>query len=66
MKENQEPISVLAPQVTKEQFLEYVEVQEGGMFNMLDPRARQMTNLSSAEWSYIIRNYSHIKAYYCI
>jgi hypothetical protein len=63
MKEK-EPLQIAEPQVTKEEFLEYVAVQESGMFNMFDPRARQLTLLSKSDWIYIINNYSDLKAYY--
>ena len=66
MTENEKKIRVFKPLISKEEFLEYVAIQESGVYNMLDPRARQLTNLSSSQWSYIIQNYSHIKAYYCI
>ena len=44
--------------ITKEQFKEYLDVQEGGLYNMFDPRAREMTSLSKAQWTNIITNYS--------
>ena len=34
--------------ITKEQFKEYLDVQESGLYNMFDPRAREMTSLSKA------------------
>ena len=44
--------------ITKEQFKEYLDVQESGLYNMFDPRAREMTSLSNAQWTKIITNYS--------
>tara|TARA_R100000458_G_scaffold52544_1_gene54139 strand:- start:299 stop:469 length:171 start_codon:yes stop_codon:yes gene_type:complete len=44
--------------ITKEQFKEYLDVQESGLYNMFDPRAREMTSLSKAQWVNIITNYS--------
>ena len=44
------------PQITKNEWQEYKEVQETGMFNMLEPRAREMTTLSKEKWLYIIKN----------
>jgi hypothetical protein len=31
---------------------------------MLDPRARQLTLMSKADWIYIINNYSDLKAHF--
>ena len=44
--------------VTKEQFKEYLDVQEDGLYNMFDPKARKLTSLSKAQWVNIITNYS--------
>ena len=44
--------------VTKKQFKEYLDVQEVGLYNMFDPKAREMTSLSKAQWVNIITNYS--------
>ena len=44
--------------VTKKQFKEYLDVQESGLYNMFDPRARELTSLSKAQWINIITNYS--------
>ena len=50
--------------VSKEQFQEYRDVQDSGMFNMFDPQAREMTSLDRDEWIYIISNYAELKAKY--
>ena len=50
--------------ISKEQFIEYVNVQHTGLFNMLDPRARQYTSLSRNEWKYVIENYKHLAYVY--
>ena len=47
--------------VTKEEFGDYVEVQMEGQFNMLDPRARELTGLSRSKYLYIIKNYGELK-----
>ena len=47
------------------QFNEYLNVQNTGMFNMLDPRARTYTSLSKEEWMYIIKNYQYLWDLYC-
>lgn len=64
MTENEQKIRVFQPLVSKEDFLEYVAIQEIGYYNMLDPRARQLTLLSKEDWSYIINNYSDLKAHF--
>jgi len=43
--------------ITKEQFKEYLNVQEDGLYNMFDPKARETTSLSKAQWVNIITNY---------
>ena len=45
-------------------YQEYKEVQETGMFNMLEPRAREMTTLSKEKWLYIIKNYNELTLIY--
>jgi len=47
----------MSVEVTESDFLQYKEVQESGMFNMFDPRAREMTTLSREQWVKIIENY---------
>ena len=50
--------------VSKEEFAEYVEIQELGMFNMLDSRAREMTSLSRIQWTHILKNYQFLSEIY--
>ena len=50
--------------LTKEQFMEYRQVQNSGMFNMFDPQAREMTSLSIDEWVHIMNYYSKLKEKY--
>ena len=50
--------------ITKEKFDEYVTVQRSGMFNMFDPRAREMTDLSRQQWLDIIKNYDELSKKY--
>ena len=47
----------MSVQITKKDFLEYKRVQKNGSFNMWDPRAREMTNLSKDQWSRIMKEY---------
>ena len=50
----------MSVQITKEDFLEYKRVQMSGMFNMFDPRAREMTSLSKDQWLRIIKEYKKL------
>ena len=47
-------------EVTQEDFLEYKRVQKSGMYNMFDPQARQMTNLSKEQWVKIMQEYKKL------
>ena len=48
-------------EITKEQWDEYRYVQDIGLYNMYDPNARAMTDLSKQEWIHIMKNYSELK-----
>tara|TARA_Y100001938_G_scaffold45566_1_gene63340 strand:+ start:567 stop:749 length:183 start_codon:yes stop_codon:yes gene_type:complete len=50
--------------INKYKFSQYRDIQDSGMFNMYDPRAREMTSLSRSEWIYILKNYSELKEKY--
>ena len=50
----------MSVQITKEDFDEYKRVQESGMFNMFDPRARDMTSLSKEQWIRIMKDYEKL------
>ena len=41
-------------------FIAYQKVQHSGRFNMFDPRARLMTNQSSAEWVFNMEHYNEL------
>ena len=47
--------------IDRNQWKQYRDVQNSGQFNMFDPRARAMTNLSKNEWIHIISNYTDLK-----
>lgn len=40
----------------------YEAVRAGGDFNMFDPRARQLSGLSRADYGFAMDNYSELKA----
>ena len=50
----------MSVEITKEKFDEYKKVQMSGMFNMFDPRAREMTDLSKEEWVTIMQEYEKL------
>ena len=51
-------------EISKEQFKEYTDVQNTGMFNMFDPNARMCTSLSKNEWIDIMKNYDELSDKY--
>ena len=55
-----ELIEILDEGKTKEQLEEYELVRQQGYYNMLDPRARQLTGLTEEEYLYIIKNYKEL------
>ena len=46
--------------ITKEKFDEYKQVQMSGDFNMFDPQARAMTDLTKDEWITIMKDYKKL------
>ena len=50
--------------ISKEEFQEYVNVQESAEYNMFDPRARASTSLTRSQWTYIITNYQSLMNIY--
>lgn len=46
--------------ISKDEWDEYKEVQDSGMFNMFTPDARACTDLSKDKWLYIIKNYNEL------
>ena len=51
---------IMSVQITEEDFKEYKRVQQSGMFNMFDPRAREMTSLSKDQWVRIMKEYDKL------
>ena len=52
--------NIMSVEITKEKFDEYKEVQMSGAYNMFDPQARAMTNLSKEEWVTIMQEYEKL------
>ena len=50
--------------INKEQFQEYRDIQDSGMFNMFSPDARAMTSLTKEQWLYVLKNYSELRTKY--
>lgn len=47
--------------ITKDKFNEFERVREDGSYNMFDPRARAMTDLTQDEWMTIMSEYKKLK-----
>ncbi len=48
----------------KDDLLRYEVVRQQGKYNMLDPRARNLTGLTEERYSYIIKNYNKLMKKY--
>ena len=46
--------------ITKDKFDQFKRVQISGEFNMFDPQAREMTNLSKEQWVKIMQEYKKL------
>jgi len=44
------------------QWKAYEKVRRSGQFNMFDPRAKRATGLSADAYSFVMENYSELKA----
>ena len=51
----------MSVQITIEEFNEFEEVRQNGLYNMFDPKARELTDLSKEQWVAIMRDYSKLK-----
>ena len=51
-------------EVTEQDFLDYLEVQESGEFNMFDPNARATAGLEKDVWLAIMGNYDELAKEY--
>ena len=47
----------MATEITEEKFLEYEKIRQECRYNMFDPNARALSNLSKSEWVHIIADY---------
>ena len=39
----------------------YEGIRESGLFNMFDPMARAMTDMSKSEWLFCMQNYADLR-----
>ena len=46
--------------ITKKKFDKFDFVSRSGLYNMFDPRAREMANLTKPEWTTIMRDYDKL------
>ena len=58
-KEKYEEINI--DDITAEEWHEYRAIQDSGMFNMYDPQAREMTDVSRNKWIGIMKHYPELK-----
>ena len=64
MSKDKPTIKEVKQNISMQEWIEYVAIQETGMFNMLDPQAREMTDISRDKWVYILTNYSSLREAY--
>jgi len=50
--------------ISENKWNQYRRVQDGGRYNMFDPRAKRLTTLTRREWVTIMENYSDLKDKY--
>ena len=50
----------MSVQITIEEFNEFEEVRQNGLYNMFDPKARELTDLSKEQWMIIIKDYDKL------
>ena len=50
--------------LTRKDFISFAEVRKSGLYNMFDPRAREMTHLSREQWVAIMEQYTELENKY--
>ena len=50
--------------LTRKDFRAFAEVRKSGLYNMFDPRAREMTHLSKEQWGEIMKQYADLENKY--
>ena len=51
-------------EITRDEFRQFAEVRKSGLYNMFDPRAREMTDLTKEQWVEIMKQYSELENKY--
>ena len=51
-------------ELTRKDFRAFAEVRKSGLYNMFDPRAREMTHLSREQWVKIMKQYAELENKY--
>ena len=51
-------------ELTRKDFRAFAEVRKSGLYNMFDPRAREMTHLSREQWVAIMEQYTELENKY--
>ena len=55
---------IIRDNVTMADWVQYRAIQELGVYNMLDPNARKLSDMSKGKWLFIIKHYSKISEVY--
>ncbi len=50
--------------ITRSEFRQFAEVRKSGLYNMFDPKAREMTDLTKEQWVEIMKQYSELENKY--
>ena len=51
-------------EITRDDFIAFADVRKSGLYNMFDPRAREMTHLSRRQWVEIMKQYEQLENKY--
>ena len=51
-------------ELTRKDFRAFAEVRKSGLYNMFDPKAREMTHLSEEQWVEIMKQYAELENKY--
>ena len=51
-------------ELTRKDFRAFAEVRKSGLYNMFDPKAREMTHLSKEQWVEIMKQYAELENKY--
>ena len=60
LQEIEELKTIIERSKLKEKLIQYEEVKQKGLYNMLDKRARILTGLTEKDYNYILKNYTEL------